>query len=81
MFLDMDKTSLNAKHGMKNLSSFQSFLAHDLAYWDLFFLAGCPNETNILNWDSLHPRLNSHCKARSYKKKKHKKIKGYRKSL
>ena len=32
-------------------------------------------------WDSLHARLNSHCKAWSYKKKKHKKIKAYRKSL
>ena len=33
------------------------------------------------NWDSLHARLNSHCKAWSYKKKKHKRIKGYNKSL
>ena len=31
------------------------------------------------NWDSLHARLNSHYKACSYKKKKHKKIKAYRK--
>ena len=36
----------------------------------------------FLNWDSLHDaRLNSNCKAWSYKKKKHKKIKAYRKSL
>ena len=35
----------------------------------------------IFNWDSLHARLNSHYKAWSYKKKKHKKIKAYRKSL
>ena len=35
----------------------------------------------FLNWDSLHARLNHHQKAWSYKKKKkHKKIKGYRKS-
>ena len=27
----------------------------------------------FLNWDSLHARLNSHYKAWSYKKKKHKK--------
>ena len=33
------------------------------------------------NWDSLHARLNSHYKAWSYKKKKHKKIKAYRKSV
>ena len=35
----------------------------------------------FLNWDSLHAMLNSHCKAWSYMKKKHKKIKAYRKSL
>ena len=27
----------------------------------------------FFNWDSLHARLNSHCKAWSYKKKKHRK--------
>ena len=35
----------------------------------------------FFNWDSLHARLNSHYKAWSYKKKKHKKIKAYRKSV
>ena len=35
----------------------------------------------FLNWDSLHVRLNSHCKAWSYNKKKHKKIKAYMKFL
>ena len=35
----------------------------------------------FLNWDSFHARLNSHCKAWSYEKKKHKKIKAYTKSL
>ena len=41
------------------------------------------NVVNIFffNWDSLHARLNSHYKAWSYKKKKHKKIKAYRKFL
>ena len=34
----MDKTSLNAKYGMEGLSSFQSVLAHDLAYWTPFSL-------------------------------------------
>ena len=38
MVLDMDKTSLNAKHGMEGLSSFQSVLAHDLVYCDPFSL-------------------------------------------
>ena len=32
------------------------------------------------DWDSLHTRLNSHHKAWSYKKKKHIKVKEYRKS-
>ena len=35
----------------------------------------------ICNWDSLHERLSNHYKACSYKKKKYKKIKAYRKSL
>ena len=35
----------------------------------------------FFNWDSLHTRLNSLYKARSYKKKKHKKINAYRESL
>ena len=35
----------------------------------------------FLNWDSLDARLNSHYKACSYKKKKNKKIKAYRKSV
>ena len=33
-----------------------------------------------LNWYSLHARLNSHYEAWSYKEKKHKKVKAYRKS-
>ena len=35
----------------------------------------------FLNWDSLYARLNSHYEAWSYKKKKHKKIKAYMKSV
>ena len=34
-----------------------------------------------INWDSLHAKMNSYDKAWSYKTKKHKKIKRYRKSL
>ena len=34
----------------------------------------------LFNWDSLHTRLSRHYEAWSYKKKKHKKIKTYRKS-
>ena len=33
------------------------------------------------NWDSFHARLSSYCKAWSYKKKKHKKIKAYWESV
>ena len=39
------------------------------------------NSDSNSNWDSLHARLNSHQNAWSYKKKKHKKIEVYRKSL
>ena len=35
----------------------------------------------FFNWDSLYARLISHYKARSYKEKKYKKIKLYRKPL
>ena len=35
----------------------------------------------LKNWNSLHARLNSHYKVWSYKKKKHKKTKAYRKSV
>ena len=42
-------------------------------FWVVFF--------NFFNWDSLHTRLNIHCKAWSYKKNNHKKIKSYRKSI
>ena len=42
------------------------------------------NVSNIVergfNWDSLHVRLNIHYEARSYKEKKHKKVKAYRES-
>ena len=34
-----------------------------------------------LNWDSLYARLNSHCESWGYKKKKHKKVKAYKKSV
>ena len=35
----------------------------------------------FFNWDSLHARLNSHYQAWSYKKKNHKKITAYKKSV
>ena len=42
------------------------------------------NSANIyifFNWYSLHARLSSHYEAWSYKKRKHKKVKAYRKSI
>ena len=36
---------------------------------------------HFFNWDSIHARLNSHCKAWNYKKKKNKKTEASRKSL
>ena len=35
----------------------------------------------FFNWDSPHARLNSHYEALSYRKKKHKKVQAYRKSV
>ena len=35
----------------------------------------------FFNWYSLQARLNSHYEAWSYKKRKHKKVKAYRKSI
>ena len=42
---------------------------------------GISGDFFFFNWDSLHARLNSHYKAWSYKKKKRKNIKAYRKYL
>ena len=39
------------------------------------------NQAHFFNWDSLHARLNRHYNAWSCKKKKHKKITTYRKSI
>ena len=58
----MDGTSLNANRGIKGLSSFQSVLAHDMAFWDPFSQQVAQMKYIFLNWDSLHERLNSHCK-------------------
>ena len=77
----MDETSLNAKRGIEGLSTFQSVLAHDLAYWNPFSLKVALMKLIFFNWDSLHARRNSYCKAWSFKKKKHKKIKAYNKYL
>ena len=47
----------------------------------LLFKTLAEQKNFFLNWDSLQARLNSHYKAWSYKKKKQKMIKAYRKSL
>ena len=47
----------------------------------LFNIYDKTNKTTFFNWYSLHARLNSHYEAWSYKKRKHKKVKAYRKSI
>ena len=50
----------------------------------IFIEIVCPKSCNIIfffNWYPLHARLNSHYEAWSYKEKKHKKVKAYRKPL
>ena len=49
--------------------------------WSVFIWLDFLFNINFFNWDSFHARLKSHCEARNYKKKKHKKIKAYRKSV
>ena len=60
---------------VKNKSVWDFILSHGVQFDKLFFVIV------FFNWDLLHARLNSHYKAWSYKKKKHKKIKAYRKSV
>ena len=45
------------------------------------FFEHLESSKSFFNWDSLHARLNSHYEASSYKKKKRKKVKTYRKSV
>ena len=47
----------------------------------MFIWSVIPIFDYFFNWDSVHAKMNKHYKAWSYKKKKHKKIKAYRKSL
>ena len=53
----MDEISLNVKRGIEGLSSFQSFHAHYLAYWDPFSLQVSLLKHIFLNWDSCQARL------------------------
>ena len=74
----MNETSLNAECGIDGLS----VLAHDLAYWDHFSLQVALKKHIFFKKLGLTP-----CKAEQLlqgmelQKKKHKKIKAYRKSL
>ena len=55
---------------------------HEMKSHEIIWLVAKVVKNNFfLNWDSLHARLNSHFQAWSYKKKKHIKIKAYRKSV
>ena len=82
-------TNLNLQFECKKLVSFGN---HFQRFGQTFYFQfGCPkanfelNSPNVnlsfFNYDSLHARLNSHYEARSYKKKKHKKITAYNKSV
>ena len=53
-------------------------LKRNTSIWKIHFLY--TSEFFLLNWSSLHARPNRHYKAWSYKKKKNKKVKPYRKS-
>ena len=44
-----------------------------VGWWD-YLSKRIRGKVNLYNWDSLHVRLNSHYKAWTFKKKKHKKI-------
>ena len=52
------------------LSDFEELLSKTVFFFFFFF-----------NWYSLHARLNSHYEAWSYKKRKHEKVKAYRKPI
>ena len=59
------------------------------SFWNYVLLLWCLNSMRLnigkkipgvfFNWDSLNAWLNNHYKVWSYKKKKHKKVKAYRK--
>ena len=75
-----------AYFGMNRASLFFFKILYCIFHISYIFIRQCFRsnwevKTLFLNWDSLHVRLNSHNKEWSYKKKKHKKIKAYMKSL
>ena len=61
----INKRNKELQHISKDLSLSENF------FFFFFFF----------NWYSLHARLNSHYEAWSYKKRKHKKVKAYRKPI
>ena len=65
----------NATVNFQNATICDNFACKNSKFWHI-------SESFIFfNWNSLHARLNSHYKAWSYKKKKHKKIKAYMNSV
>ena len=90
MFLITNSLLLLRKQTL--ISNFHQNITDYLSYTNTntFFLISTDKKRNIFhnifstfcfNCDSLHARLNSHYEAWSYKKKKHKKITAYRKSV
>ena len=66
-------TNFQHKHAFTLNTDFKDIILSNVSNSNLVLI--------LFNWDLLHARLNSHYKVWSYKKKKHKKIKEYRKSL
>ena len=76
----MLKKKNNNKIQQHNNSKFSRILESDWLRTNLGMLGHIYGVVVFFNWDSLHARLNSHYKTWSYKKKKHKNVKVYRKS-
>ena len=79
-FLQIWQYALTAKLRAANKHTIRLIL-DSLVVWETTVKNKRYSAVFFLNWDSLHARLNSHYKAWSYKKKKYKKIKAYRKSV
>ena len=72
MLSDFDTSLIKVAFPLSNIADVVSHPDHTCMKSNFFF---------FFDWDSLHARLDSHYEAWSCKKKKHKKIKAYMKSV
>ena len=83
--LENFKNDINAKFSELNYRFNDSQAKYEMVNSNLSISRRCtellPFFYFFFNWYSLHARLNSHYEAWSYKEKKQKKVKAYRKSL